>query len=49
MLPLSFRRADIDRLNAIGWTDTDIIEATFHGADMVRHSIRLKSFQMERH
>jgi hypothetical protein len=37
MLPLSFGRVDIDRLHALSWTDTDIIEATFHGADMVRH------------
>jgi hypothetical protein len=40
---------DIDRLHGLGWTDIDIIDATFHGADMVRHGIMFKAFQMDRH
>lgn len=39
---------DIDRLHDLGWTDTDILDATFHGADMVRHAIMFKAFQMDR-
>jgi alkylhydroperoxidase family enzyme len=46
--PEATEQADIDRLRGFGWTDTDILDATFHGADMVRHGIMFKALQMDR-
>jgi alkylhydroperoxidase family enzyme len=39
--------ADIARLQALGWSDTDILDATVHGADMVRHGIMFKALKMD--
>jgi alkylhydroperoxidase family enzyme len=31
----SIEQADVDKLRNLGWTDTDILEATYHGATQV--------------
>jgi len=38
---------DIQHLHALGWSDGDILDATFHGADMVRHGLMFKALKME--
>lgn len=45
--PDSVEQKDVDALHDQGWTDQDIIEATNHGADMVRHGILFKTFKMD--
>ncbi len=45
--PESVEQKDVDALHDLGWTDQDILEATHHGADMVRHGILFKTFKME--
>ena len=45
--PAAVTPADVDALHALGWTDGDIVDATFHGADMVRHGIMFKAFKMD--
>jgi len=44
--PDSVEQKDVDALHELGWTDQDILEATHHGADMVRHGILFKAFKM---
>ncbi|MGE0086374.1 MAG: hypothetical protein AB7S75_18350 [Desulfococcaceae bacterium] len=43
----SVTQKDMDALHALGWTDKDILDATHHGADMVRHGILFKTFKMD--
>jgi hypothetical protein len=31
----SIEQADVDKLRKLGWTDTDILEATYHGTTQV--------------
>ncbi len=45
--PDSVNQKDMDALHALGWTDKDILDATHHGADMVRHGILFKTFKMD--
>ncbi|MEA3437636.1 MAG: hypothetical protein U9R43_14295 [Thermodesulfobacteriota bacterium] len=45
--PDSVDQKDVDALHELEWTDQDIIEATHHGADMVRHGILFKTFKMD--
>jgi len=45
--PDSVEQKDVDALHELGWTDQDILEATHHGADMVRHGILFKTFKMD--
>ena len=45
--PAAVTAADVEALHALGWTDGDIVDATFHGADMVRHGIMFKAFKMD--
>ena len=45
--PEAVAQADVDRLHGLGWSDGDIVDATFHGADMVRHGIMFKAFKMD--
>lgn len=46
--PGSTTEADIEALHRLGWTDGDIVDATFHGADMVRHGLMFQAFQMDK-
>jgi hypothetical protein len=45
--PDSVEQKDVDALRNLEWTDQDILEATHHGADMVRHGILFKTFKMD--
>ncbi len=45
--PETVEQKDVDALHDLGWTDQDILEATHHGADMVRHGILFKTFKMD--
>jgi len=45
--PDSVEQKDVDALHELEWTDQDILEATHHGADMVRHGILFKTFKMD--
>ena len=45
--PDSVEQKDVDALHKLEWTDQDILEATHHGADMVRHGILFKAFNMD--
>ncbi|MEW5911094.1 MAG: hypothetical protein AB1814_00935 [Thermodesulfobacteriota bacterium] len=38
---------DVEGLRALGWSDRDILDATEHGAGMVRDGILFKAFQMD--
>jgi hypothetical protein len=45
---MRFLHPDTGRLHGLGWADADIIDAIFHGADMVRRGLMSKAFQMDR-
>ena len=38
---------DVAALRAMGWTDQDILDATCHGTDMVRHGTLFKAFKLD--
>ena len=42
--PHAVTKEDIDQVRALGWTDQDIFDATYHGASMVGPSILYKAF-----
>ena len=42
--PEAVQKSDIEALNAMGWSDKDIFEATYHATNMVASSILYKSF-----
>ena len=44
--PESTTTEEIEALHDLGWTDSDIYDATFHGARMVAMSIVFNAFQM---
>lgn len=44
--PETVKQEDVDALRDLGWTDSDIFDATFHGAAMAGPSILFKAFQM---
>lgn len=44
--PESVTQEDVDALRDLGWTDSDIYDATFHGARMVAMSIMFNAFKM---
>jgi len=43
--PDSVEQKDVDTLRKLGWTDQDLLEATHHGADNVRHGILFKTLK----
>lgn len=45
--PSSVKADEIDRLKEMGWTDTDLVDALAHGANMLDHSIMMEVFQMD--
>ena len=45
--PETTTREDVAALRELGWTDSDILDATSHGADMVRHGTLFKAFKMD--
>lgn len=44
--PEAVEQADVDHLRELGWTDTDIFDATYHGANMVSAGILFNAFKM---
>jgi hypothetical protein len=38
---------DVADLRELGWNDQDILDATCHGADMMRHGTLFKAFKMD--
>jgi alkylhydroperoxidase family enzyme len=45
--PASMSSADMDRLHAAGWTDSDALDAMMHAATMIASSVLMKTFQMD--
>lgn len=45
--PDAVGQEDMDHLRDLGWTDSDILEAMAHGANMVASSILMKTFKMD--
>ncbi len=45
---LSVTAADLDALRALGWSDRDILDGLFHGANMVTGDILLNAFKVEK-
>jgi len=43
----SVSQADIDRLRSLGWTDSDILDAMAHAANMISSSVMMKTFKMD--
>lgn len=44
--PEAVDKSDIDGLHELGWTDTDIFDATYHGANMITAGILFNAFKM---
>jgi alkylhydroperoxidase family enzyme len=44
----STNHLDIDKLHGFGWTDSDILEATYHGTSQVSADKILNAFKIER-
>lgn len=44
----SIGAADLDVLRALGWTDRDILDGLYHGANMVTGDILLNAFKVEK-
>jgi len=45
--PDAIEKQDIDKLHDNGWTDSDIMDATVHGTNMIGSSILMKTFKMD--
>ncbi|RJQ69980.1 MAG: hypothetical protein C4519_21215 [Desulfobacteraceae bacterium] len=45
--PTSMSPADMDRLHAMGWTDSDALDAMVHAANMIASSVLMKTFKMD--
>jgi alkylhydroperoxidase family enzyme len=45
--PEAVEKEDMDRLHALGWTDSDIMDALAHGTNMIGSSILMKTFKMD--
>jgi alkylhydroperoxidase family enzyme len=45
--PGSVLQTDIDRLRSMGWTDSDILDAMAHAANMISSSVMMKTFKMD--
>jgi hypothetical protein len=44
--PETVKKDDIDRLRELGWNDSDIYDATYHGARMLAMSTMFNAFKM---
>jgi hypothetical protein len=44
--PEAIDQGDVDALRELGWTDSEIFEATYHGATMVSMGILFNTFKM---
>lgn len=47
--PGAVKPEEIRQLKAMGWEDSDLVDALAHGANMIDHSIMMKVFQMDQH
>lgn len=45
--PDAVDQSDMDGLRALGWTDSDILDAVLHGSSMIGPSILMKAFKMD--
>ncbi len=45
--PDSVEKQDVDQLNALGWMDSDIMDAMAHATNMIASSILMKTFKMD--
>ncbi len=45
--PNAVEAVDMEKLHDIGWLDSDILEATAHGANMISSGILMKTFKMD--
>ncbi len=45
--PEEASQEDVDKLHEMGWTDSDIFDAVFHGAGMIAPSFLMKAFKMD--
>jgi hypothetical protein len=45
--PQEVSREDMDALHQMGWTDSDVYDAVFHGAGMIAPSFMMKAFKMD--
>ena len=45
--PDAVEKQDVDRLQELGWTDSDILDALAHGTNMIASSILMKTFKMD--
>ena len=45
--PDEVAREDVAALHEMGWTDSDIYDAAFHGAGMIAPSFLMKAFKMD--
>jgi alkylhydroperoxidase family enzyme len=45
--PGSVEADEVNRLKEMGWTDSDLVDAVAHGANMIDHAIMMEVFQMD--
>jgi len=45
--PEEISQEDVDKLHEMGWADSDIYDAVFHGAGMIAPSFMMKAFKMD--
>lgn len=45
--PKAIDKADMDRLRAMGWNDSDIVDAVYHGARNVGADIVFNAFKVD--
>ena len=45
--PDAVAEEDVQRLHNMGWTDSDIFDAVFHGSSMIGPSFMMKAFKMD--
>ncbi len=45
--PTSVGAEEIQQLKAMGWKDSDLVDALAHGANMIDHSIMMQVFQID--
>ena len=45
--PDAVEKQDVDRLQELGWTDSDMLDALAHGTNMIGSCILMKTFRMD--
>jgi hypothetical protein len=45
--PTSISPADMDRLHAMGWSESDALDAMMHATNMIASSVLMKTFKMD--